>query len=230
MKFFYDLHIHSALSPCGDMDMTPNNIVNMCILKGLDFIAVTDHNSVLNLPAIMECAQNSSLVVVPGMEIETAEEIHILSLFPTIDDAFNAYGILKKHYLNIKNKPDIFGFQAIMNSDDIITDFENDLLVTATKLSLEQVKRMVEDNNGIAIPAHIDRNSYSIISNLGTIPEIGFTTIELSKSADITKYKELNIKIITNSDAHYLEDIFEPVNTIDLEEKSAKCLISHLKG
>ncbi len=230
MNFYYDLHIHSALSPCGDIDMTPNNIVNMSVLKGLDFIAVTDHNSILNLPAIMECAQNTSLTVIPGMEIETSEEVHILSLFPSIDDAFKAYETVKNNSMNIKNKPEIFGHQAIMNSEDVIVDFESTLLVTATKLSIEQVKKLIECNNGVAIPAHIDRNSYSIISNLGTIPDIGFKTIELSKTADITQYNNLGFNIIINSDAHYLEDIFEPVNTINLEEKSAECLISHLKG
>lgn len=230
MKYYYDLHIHSALSPCGDMDMTPNNIVNMSILKGLDFIAVTDHNSILNLPAVTECAKNTPLIIIPGMEIETAEEVHMLSLFPTMDDAFNAYEIVRNNYLNVKNKIEIFGHQAIMNSDDIIVDFEKYLLVTATKLTLEKTKELIECNNGVAIPAHIDRNSYSIISNLGSIPEIGFTTVELSKCANVAKYKETGFKIIVNSDAHYLEDIFEPVNKIELEEKSAECLISHLKG
>lgn len=230
MKYFYDLHIHSALSPCGDSDMTPNNIVNMSVLKGLDFIAVTDHNSALNLPAVFECAKDLPVIIVPGMEIETSEEVHILSLFSSIEDAFNAYEEVKKNRLGIKNKPDIFGAQTIMNENDEIIGYEDELLVTATKLSLEKTKDLVEANNGVAIPAHIDRNSYSILSNLGVIPDIGFKTIEFSKKADFDKFRHLDYMYLKNSDAHYLEDIFEAENSLDIEEKSLKCLISHLKG
>jgi len=230
MKLFYDLHIHSALSPCGDGDMTPNNIVNMSAIKGLDFIAVTDHNSVLNLPAVIKCAKDLPVIIVPGMEIETSEEVHILSLFPSADDAYNVYEEIKKNRLGVKNRPDIFGQQVIMDSNDEIIGYEEELLVTATKLSLEKTKEIIEANNGVAIPAHIDRNSYSVLSNLGVIPEIGFKTVELSKKADLNKYTNLEYKTVINSDAHYLEDIFEPENFLDLEEKSLNCLISHLKG
>ena len=229
MKFYYDLHIHSCLSPCGDEDMTPNNIVNMSVLKGLDFIAVTDHNSILNLEAVINCSKNTDVKVIPGMEIETSEEIHMLSLFPNLIDAENCYDTVSKNMLGIKNRPDIFGRQLIMNDNDEITGIEDMLLVTATKLNLDKVKLLVENNHGICIPAHIDRNSYSIISNLGTIPDIGFSCVELSKNADFSQYNNYFYKKIRNSDAHYLEDIFEADNYVDIEEKSIECLFSHLK-
>ena len=104
MKAYYDLHIHSALSPCGDEDMTPNNIVNMSLLKGLDVIAVTDHNSCGNVRAVMEVA-GDRLLVIPGLEVETAEEVHVLCYFPTLEQAEQLWEILKAHRLPVKNKP-----------------------------------------------------------------------------------------------------------------------------
>ena len=107
MKLYYDLHIHSALSPCGDNDMTPNNIVNMSLLKGLDVIAVTDHNSCGNVRAVQKAAEGR-LLVIPGMEIETSEEVHILGLFPCIESAEEMEGIIKDLSAPIKNRPEIF--------------------------------------------------------------------------------------------------------------------------
>ena len=228
MKCFYDLHIHSALSPCGDIDMTPNNIANMAYIKGLDFIALTDHNSILNIQAILKCSESLPLEIIPGMEIESSEEVHVLTLFPTLDDAQNAYEEVKKNQLGIKNKPEIFGKQIIYDEYDQIKGVEEELLVNATKLSIKKIKEMVESYNGIAIPAHIDRNSYSVLSNLGNIPDIGFNTVEISKNAHFNEFSYLNLNIIRNSDAHYLEDISERENFIELEEKSILCLLNKI--
>ena len=111
MKLYYDLHIHSALSPCGDMDMTPNNIVNMSIIKGLDIIAVSDHNSVGNVRSCLKVAERSDLVVVPAMEVETSEEVHVLCLFPDIESAEKMAEQVYAALGDIKNRPEIFGDQ-----------------------------------------------------------------------------------------------------------------------
>ena len=103
MKCYYDFHIHTALSPCGDDDMTPNNIVNMAVLKGLDAIAITDHNTAKNVPACVECAKDKPLVVIPGMEIETAEEIHMLALFDNTD------ALMRLDKIVSENSPDTDG-------------------------------------------------------------------------------------------------------------------------
>lgn len=236
MKYYVDLHIHSALSPCGDQDMTPNNIVNMAMLKGLDFIAVTDHNAVGNVRAVMECAQDKGIVVVPGMEVQTSEEVHILCLFPNLESAVKIENLVQKYLPPLKNRPDIFGEQIIYNSRDEVIGYTDKLLVTATAMPIHRIKDEVERVGGVAIPAHIDRNSFSIISNLGFIPhELGFTTVELSKQVDKTQYFKQNPSIrkynlICNSDAHYLCDISEPEEFVNLQEKNVDHLLHFLRG
>lgn len=229
MKYYYDLHIHSALSPCGDMDMTPNNIVNMSVLKGLDIIAISDHNSVGNVRSAMEVASDKPITVIPAMEVETSEEVHVLCLFPDIESAEKAEAELRANFPFIENRAEIFGEQAFMNSEDEITGYEEQLLVTATSLSIDDVKTLADKTGGVAIPAHVDRNSYSVLSNLGVLPNIGFNTIEVSKKSAPENYEYLRKKIIQNSDAHYLEDISEPEQQIELPECTPEALISYLK-
>ncbi len=236
MKCYTDLHIHSALSPCGSEDMTPNNIVNMAIIKGLDIIAVTDHNCCRNLPAIMKCAKDSGLVVVPGMEVETREEIHVLTLFDNIDDCFKMSETVKNALPPIKNNAEIFGVQQVLDHNDTVIDIEEQMLITATQLSIDDLVKHARALNGVPIPAHIDKNAYSIISNLGFIPDdLNFSALEISKNSSIddflSKYDYLRkYKAITSSDAHYLWDISEREFYIELEEKSVDALIDYLKA
>ncbi len=235
MKYYCDLHIHSALSPCGDSDMTPNNIVNMASLCGLDIIALCDHNSIGNVKATMDVAKNTGLCVVAGMELETAEEVHFVCLFEDFDTAVLFDDWLKPFKSTINNNPKIFGEQQYLSSDDTLLGYEDKLLVSACNISIYDVKKKIDTLPAVIIPAHIDRNSYSIISNLGFIPEdLGFTTIEISsaitKEDAVKKFPHIEkYNIITNSDSHYLETIYEQQNPIDLPEASAKELVRFLK-
>ena len=136
--FAYDLHIHSALSPCGDEDMTPNNIANMAYLKGLDVIAVTDHNSCRNVSAVQKCGANAGVTVIPGMEVETSEEVHMVCLFKSLNDAYEMEDYVTAHLPVIKNKPEIFGRQLVMDENDQITDIKENLLITATTFLTRQ--------------------------------------------------------------------------------------------
>lgn len=224
MKAAYDLHIHSTLSPCADNDMTPNNIVNMSILKGLDIIAITDHNSCANVQAIMDCAKNTSLLVIPGMEIETAEEIHVVCLFPNSEKAIEMQKLVYLSLPNIKNKEDIFGEQLIYDEKDNLICKENRLLLTASDLTINDVFDIVNNKlNGIAIPAHIDRQANSILSSFGVIPQdIDIRCVELNQknleNINLTYDNKLrNIKRIYSSDAHYLWNIHEREHFIDIE-------------
>ncbi len=235
MKVKCDLHIHSALSPCGDMDMTPNNIVNMALLNGLKLIAVTDHNTVGNVRSVMECAQGKNLCVVPGMELETMEEAHFVCLFPAIEQAEEFMAFLEPYRVPIANRPDIFGEQAYMNGQDEVVWHEPNLLTTALGCSVYEAAPAVFSIGGVMVPAHVDKQAYSIISNLGMVPEdLEFTTIEISKNATIQEvlsqwpYLE-KYRLITDSDAHYLWDMYEDQNVLELEEISAKCLIETLR-
>ncbi len=235
MRYHIDLHMHSCLSPCGDNDMTPNNIVNMALIKQLDIIAVTDHNSSLNLEAIIECAKETNLLVIPGMEIETSEEVHFVALFRDLNSCKKMSDIIMQTLTPIKNNVDIFGEQRILNSEDEQIGFVEQCLVVSSKLSIYDIMPKVKELGGVLIPAHVDKTSYSIISNLGYIPDdLEFKTVELSKNIDndtaLNKYPYLQkYKLIHSSDAHYLWDIAERgLCSIELEEKSIDCLLDKL--
>ncbi|NLB36987.1 MAG: PHP domain-containing protein [Clostridiales bacterium] len=232
MDLFYDLHIHSCLSPCGDNDMTPYNLVNMAKLKGLDIIALTDHNTCANCPAAVKAGQQAGITVVPGMELCTSEEVHVLCLFGDLQGAMDFSEYTQRRIPKIKNRKDIFGEQLIMDSrDNIIGQFDL-LLTTAADISVSEVVVTVGSFGGFCCPAHIDRGSYSLISNLGGInSDMGFTAAELTKRADIAEYFNRfpllkTMRILRNSDAHFLADISEPEMKISLPECCAKALVA----
>lgn len=234
MKYFYDLHIHSCLSPCGDMDMTPNNITGMAKLLGLDFIALTDHNTVLNCAAAIEAGERNGVMVIPGMELTTSEDIHAVCLFPSLEKALEWNEFVDSKRIKVKNRPEIYGRQVIMNGNDEETGEIEHLLLPATSISIMTAKKEAERFSGICFPAHIDRDSYSVLSVLGEIaPECGFTTAEL---ADISLLPQLlqrhpilgEMNIVTDSDAHYLENMREAENTMELDELTAEAVIKFL--
>ncbi len=218
------------------MDMTPNNIVGMSKLLGLNVIALTDHNSVLNCEAVMKLGTENGLCVIPGMELTTMEEIHVVCLFPTLEKAleFNTY--VKEHQMQINNRPDIYGRQVIMNeNDEEIGEVEN-LLILATDISVMNVKELVESFDGVCYPAHINRDSMSILSSLGEIPpECGFKTCEVSSSGDVEKLKAMHpilndMLIVRDSDAHYLQNMKDAENFFELDELSVESVIRKLKN
>lgn len=229
-RYAYDLHMHSCLSPCGDDDMTPHNIAAMAMLNGLDIIALSDHNTARNVPALIEAAKEWNLTVVPAIEAESAEEVHLLCLFPTVEAALDMGSLLEEHLPPIMNKPEIFGEQRIMNSRDEQTGSIEKLLINATDLPIESIKAMVEERGGVCIAAHIDRSSNSIISNLGFIPEeLNFSTLEVSKRAPAEMSSDPKYRYIHDSDAHYLTDISDAVWRLGLKEKSAAAVIEALR-
>ncbi|MDD4503976.1 MAG: PHP domain-containing protein [Clostridiaceae bacterium] len=236
MEFAVDFHIHSALSPCGDEDMTPNNIVNMALLKGLDIIAVTDHNSCSNLPAVMEAARENGLMVIPGMEVQTKEEVHILCLFKRMEGAMKFAEIVYNSLPDIKNNEEIFGRQLVFNRLDEVIAKEDKLLLSSTVLSVNDVFVLVRGLGGICIPAHVDRQGFSIITNLGFIPpNLKVKTIEISKKLNpadaFKKYPFLSkFNYIISSDAHYLQDISEREFFIELDCLSVSELFHKLDG
>ncbi len=234
MKYYYDLHLHSCLSPCGDMDMTPNNIVNMAKILGLDVIALTDHNTSLNCKAAMEVGKEIGLLVIPGMELTTSEDIHAVCLFPTLEKALNWSEYVDSKRIKIKNKSEIYGRQVIMNNaDEEIGEIEN-LLLPSGGISIMQAYNEVKNFGGICYPAHIDRDSLSILSVLGEIDEYcNFKTAELadkSKESELKKKHPIlnNMNIVTSSDAHYLENMREASNFLELDELSAESVIKYL--
>ena len=236
MRFYYDFHIHSCLSPCAENDMTPCNLVNMAALLGYDIIALTDHNSSGACRTAMQVGEQAGVVVVPGMELCTAEEVHNVCLFPDIDsaEAFSAY--IKTTVPPVKNRPKIFGQQYYTDIEDNIIGEEEILLLTASGVTQTQLPDLIKEYGGVAYPAHIDRDSHSVISNLGWLDaQMGFINAEIydaAKTEDLKKkYPDLNkMRILHSSDAHSLERMREREHTIELPECTPQALIRTLKG
>ena len=217
MKFYYDLHIHSDLSPCGNHDMTPNNIVNMAYIKGLNIISVTDHNTVKNFPAIRSIGESLGIEVIPGIEVTTREEVHVLCYFKNYIDAEKFGNIIYESLPDIKNNTLIFGDQNIYNSDDEITGSLSKLLINASKYTIDEIYYMAREHNGIMVPAHINKKSNSILGVLGFIPfNLKIDFVEIFSKADIDERLIKKYYILKNSDAHQLIDISESVNSIEL--------------
>lgn len=235
MRCYYDLHIHTALSPCGDNDMTPGNIVGMAQLCGLSIIAVTDHNSCGNCGAVIQAGQALGLPVIPGMELCTAEEIHVVCLFPALPQAQAFEAAVAARRPAIANRPDIFGEQRFMDERDTVTGLEPTLLLTATSLTLEEVLPLARAHGGTAFPAHIDRDSYSVPAALGDIPPLGFAAAEITAGGDVEKLKAAYPAIAgavlpLDSDAHYLHQIAEAGAWLELPACTPQAVIDALDG
>lgn len=233
-RITYDLHIHSCLSPCGSDDSTPANIVGMAIVAGLDAIAITDHNSCLNVSVAMELGEAYGVTVIPGMELTTSEEVHVLCYFKELEKAMAFSRYVSENTPAIQNKPEFFGHQLIVDSDDNVIREENQLLTVASNISFDYVQRILNDYDGLMVPAHINKATTSLISNLGMLPENpDFTAVEIQttdKIPELTeKYPYLQkCHILTSSDAHYLKDIQNPVHVLHAEENTAESIVDAL--
>lgn len=223
-RYFYDLHLHSCLSPCADDDMTPANIAGMAALCGVQLLALTDHNTCGNCGAFLTACRQYGIVGVPGMELTTAEEIHLVCLFPTLEAAEGFDRAVKEHRLPIKNKPAVFGNQLYMDAEDSVLGEEPDLLIPATTLSLEAGTTLAIEHGGAAFPAHIDRPSNGILGILGSLPESPyFPTLELNDAANLEEYRRQygleDRRLLCSSDAHHLWQLREENPSIELDDE-----------
>ena len=232
-KYYYDLHIHSCLSPCGDDDSTPNSIAGMGELNGLSIMALTDHNTVKNCPYFFEAAKNHGIIPIAGMELTTAEEIHVICLFENLNDALAFDSEIEKRRIKIKNRTDIFGNQLICDSLDNIVGNDEFLLSNATTLSFDAVPQLVEQFGGVCYPAHIDRDSNSVTAVLGGLPpEHPFKFAELHNKDKADNFLGIGCDFVVSSDAHYLWDISEKENYFllpDDDENAVKNLFKLLR-
>lgn len=219
MKF--DLHIHSCLSPCANLEMSPSEIVARAVAAGIDGIALTDHQSARNTPAIAECARRAGLKCLFGMEVQTAEEVHTVALFDTTEQALAltdwVYAAMPKRV----NDPETFGDQPVVTWDDDIVEMEWRILAMGCRRTIPETAAKVHELDGLYIAAHIDRPNFSVISTLGAIPEPPPTTncqqpttkyfdaVELSRTADESLWlpKAAGYAVIRSSDAHNLDDV-----------------------
>lgn len=228
----YDFHIHTVASPCGDELMTPNNIINLCELLEKKIIAITDHNTCCNCAPIMALGKEKDILVIPGMEIECMEEFHLIALFPNLENAYEAEKQIQACMPKIKNRASIFGNQWIMNTEDEVIGEMERMLLTATQLSVYELVPLVKGLSGCIYPAHIDRNAYSILSNLGAIPDdLYFDAFEVSKNAKDELYKGIypGMRCVKSSDAHYLEQLCEGESFLEVEKIDKKSVFEWLK-
>lgn len=238
--YCYDLHLHSCLSPCGDNDMTPNNIAGMAMLAGIQIAALTDHNSCKNCPAFYQACERAGVLPVAGMELTTAEDIHLVCLFERLEQAMAFDEAVAKNRILIPNRVDIFGEQLILDGEDTLVGTEPHLLPNATQLSLEDAVSLAQAHGAAVYPAHVDRESNGIIAILGTLPEKpDFPAAEFHSAEMIAKYRVLypelaDKRTVVCSDAHYLHNIPDAANSVELAgetpEELRHSLIAYLKG
>lgn len=214
--------------------MTPSNIVGMSVIKGLDVIAVTDHNSCKNCPAVLAAAAEYGILAIPGMEINTSEEVHAVCLFEELKAAMEFDAYVYERLIPFPNKEEVFGKQQIYDGADQVCGIVPNLLINATDISFDGLWELVRGYGGVMFPAHVDKTANSLIANLGFVPpDSRFVTAEVKDLGKLHKLRKENpylegCRIISNSDAHYLEHIHEPELTLHVEEKSVKAVLEAL--
>ncbi|NCC73730.1 MAG: PHP domain-containing protein [Sphingobacteriia bacterium] len=221
-----DLHIHTVLSPCGSLDMSPKNIVQRAKDSHLDIIGITDHNSTRHCRIIQQLAEGNNIFVLCGAEVNSVEEVHCLCFMPDFEKLDLLQSYLDQYLMNSKNDPEKFGYQVQVDENDFIVYEEEKLLIQSINQSINQIEAFVHSHGGLFIPAHVNRAAFSLISQLGFIPDdLRYDALEISKH--IKKNDFLNtqccpsgISIIQNSDAHFLPDIGSVRNYFHIEKPS----------
>lgn len=205
-----DLHVHTCLSPCAELSMSPAAITDRARELNIDILGICDHNTAENIPAVIQAANRHRIRVLSGMEVCTSEEIHVLALFDNVDDALRLQSLI---YDNLpgKNDEDAFGMQVVVNAAGEVLHFNDRLLIGASTLPVDEVVRAVHDLNGLAVASHIDRPSFSLIGQLGFIPDnLALDALEISSAMNLSDAEKLfpfSHPIIRSSDAHSPEEI-----------------------
>ena len=223
---FYDFHMHSCLSPCAENEMTPNNICNMALIKGLDIIAVTDHNSTRQLRSVSKAAAETGIKMLYGAELESSEEVHVLALFPDLEKAEALQPWIDEHMPGIPNRPDFFGNELLLDEEDEPVGIEERLLLVSLSASLEECVEAIHSHGGRAILAHVLDRANSVTQQLGFIPmDLPYDGLEIKSPDQMQRIikthpwiKPESTHWFIDSDAHRLVDISEPENIITHDE------------
>lgn len=234
-KFRTDLHIHTLLSPCGDLEMSPARIVSKAIECGLDIIGITDHNTTKQCKVVWELGLKEGLTVIPGCETTSREEVHCLCMFEDFDalDVFQKF--LDQHLTIIPNNPGLFGYQPVVDQDENILEEIENYLGAALDVSIDEIEQKVHSLSGIFIPAHIDRPRNSLFSQLGFLPDdLKVDALQISKLADERTVRERyrispEITLVKFSDAHYPDDLGKTYTDIQMEEPTFEEIRKALK-
>jgi len=233
--FQAELHIHTVLSPCAGVEMIPPLIVQTALKHGLDLIAITDHNASENVQAVIKAASNTNLHVLPGMELQTQEDVHVLCLFDTLDQLAELQRLVDRALPNIKNNIDYFGEQFIVDESGEFIRRKETLLITAAQVSFEEAFQAVTDLEGLFIPAHVNRQVFSLLYNLGFVPpDLPIDALEITRHLSPKKASEefpqiRGYPLIQSGDVHYLDD-FLGVNQFFIEKPTIAELKQALRG
>jgi len=215
-----DLHVHSLLSPCAAVEMTPRNIIRHAVAAGVDVVAITDHNAGDNVAAALRAAAGTGVTVLPGMEVQTREEVHLLTLFEKMRDFVRWCDFIKLHRSPLKNDERKFGAQFVVDETDELVRVEEAMLLASTDLSVQQASEQAAQMGGLVIAAHVDRPAYSLISQLGFIPaDVRLDAVEVSRRLDWTTARQKiaaigELPVIVSSDAHTIDDFVSGPKTM----------------
>jgi len=221
--FRVDLHIHTCLSPCGELEMTPMKIVQRCEEISLNVIAVCDHNSAENVMGMQRAAAGTSLTVLAGMEVTTSEEVHVMGLFDTAEQALTLQGKVYGHLLPGENDEDLFGIQVVANEHDEVEEIESRLLIGGTTMSLDEVVDAIHGLGGLVIASHVDREAYSLLGQLGMIPPgLKADALEVSARGNLENVRRMpgveRYPLVRSSDAHRLQDMGQATTLFSIAE------------
>lgn len=215
--------------------MSPRRIVEQVYLRGIGMIAICDHNTCENVDAVIKAAIDSPLIVLPGVEITTREEVHILGWFPSLANALAIQEVIYQH-LPGENNPELFGYQPIVDEEGFVVSFNSRALIGATTLGLDDTIDLIHSHEGLAVAAHIDREGFGILGQLGFIPpKLPLDALEISHRLSLkqarSRYPEFaHYPMITSSDAHKPEEIGRGAISVNLSELSFEALKQRLEA
>jgi 3',5'-nucleoside bisphosphate phosphatase len=228
-----DFHIHTCLSPCASLEMSPKAIVSRALEQGLTVIAITDHNSALNCATVAKLCQGPTLTCLYGIEVCTAEEVHVLCIFDTLGQVIALNTYVYDHLPNLKNDPERFGDQVQVNEKDEVITVIDKYLGSATNIPINTLQEYVLRHGGLFIPSHISRPYYSMVSQLGFLPaDEKFSAVEIEKAVYFRKLplpKTHGYPVLSNSDAHHLESIGTIYNKLEVKQINIPGLIAGFK-
>lgn len=233
-----DLHVHTVLSPCAGVEMIPPLIVQEALRRNIHLIAITDHNGSANIAAVQKAAQNTPLTVLPGIEVQTEEDVHSLCIFDTLEQITAFQDFINANLPGIKNNPDFFGEQFVVDETGDFVRREEQLVILSANISLKDAQQKTAELDGLFIPAHINRKAYGLFPHLGILPDdMHIDALEVSRhlSLEEAKKKYPQIKqfpLLQNGDVHFLAD-FLGSTIFHIKEPSIaemRLALNHLEG
>jgi PHP family Zn ribbon phosphoesterase len=234
-NFSAELHVHTLLSPCAELEMIPPLIVQEALDRNIDLIAITDHNATANIEAVQKAAAGSGLKVLPGMELQTREEVHLLCLFDTLEQAYALQEQVDRLFPPIPNNPDYFGEQFVVDATGDFICREERLLLASIDIGLHEAVEFVGGLGGLAIPAHVDRKAYGLLEVLGFVPtDVPIEALEVSRNVKIAEAPDRfpqvrGYPLLQGGDAHRLEELLG-ANHFTLAKRSVDEIRLALRG